>query len=49
MTQHWRQGSTLKLVRREPYHTASGKILPLHLQRLTASLETRDRERVSTR
>jgi hypothetical protein len=39
MTQHWRQGETLKLVRREPYQTASAKILPLHLRRLTASLE----------
>ncbi len=36
MTQHWRQGGTLKLVRREPYQTASAKILPLHLHRLTA-------------
>ena len=36
MTQHWRQGGTLKLVRREPYQTASAKILPLHLDRLTA-------------
>jgi phenylacetate-coenzyme A ligase PaaK-like adenylate-forming protein len=49
MVQHWRQGNTLKLVRREPYHTASAKILPLHLQRSTASLETRERERVSPR
>ena len=37
MTQHWRQGDTLKLVRREPYQTASAKILPLHLQRLTVA------------
>jgi hypothetical protein len=37
MTQHWRQGQTLKLVRREPYQTASAKILPLHLHRLTAA------------
>lgn len=35
MTQHWRQGETLKLVRRDPYQTASAKILPLHLHRLT--------------
>ena len=47
MTEHWRQGNTLKLVRREPYHTASAKILPLHLQRLTASLETKERESAS--
>ena len=52
MTQHWRQGDTLKLVRREPYQTASAKILPLHLQRLTVateSLEHRNYERVSQR
>jgi hypothetical protein len=49
MVQHWRQGNTLKLVRREPYHTASAKILPLHLQRSTASLEPSERERVSPR
>jgi hypothetical protein len=52
MTQHWRQGETVKLVRREPYQTASAKILPLHLQRLTAHAETRsertrDRARTS--
>lgn len=33
MTEHWRQGKTLKLLRREPYRTVSAKILPLHLQR----------------
>ena len=33
MTQHWRQGETLTLVRREPYQTASAKVLPLHLHR----------------
>jgi hypothetical protein len=49
MTQHWRQGDTLRLVRREPYQTASAKILPLHLQRLTASLESRERTSVSAR
>jgi hypothetical protein len=37
MTEHWRQAETLKLVRREPYQTASAKVLPLHLQRLTAA------------
>jgi hypothetical protein len=40
MTQHWRQGDTLKLLRREPYQTASAKILPLHLQRLTVATES---------
>jgi hypothetical protein len=34
MTEHWRQGNTLKVLRREPYRTESAKILPLHLQRL---------------
>ena len=37
MTEHWRQGKTLKLLRREPYQTESAKILPLHLQHLGAS------------
>jgi hypothetical protein len=41
MTEHWRQGDTLKLLRREPYQTASAKILPLHLHHLTAELERR--------
>lgn len=35
MVQHWRQGQTLRLVRREPYQTASAKVLPLHLGRLS--------------
>ena len=42
MTEHWRQGETLTLVRREPYQTASAKILPLYLQGVTsASTESR--------
>jgi|RhiMethySRZTD1v2_1073278.scaffolds.fasta_scaffold46084_3 hypothetical protein len=51
MTEHWRQGETLKLVRREPYQTASAKILPLHLHHLTAEPESRAermRERAGT-
>jgi len=36
MTEHWRQGKTLKLLRREPYQTESAKVLPLHLRRGTA-------------
>ena len=51
MTQHWRQGETLKVVRREPYQTASAKILPLHLQRSTAHTDhitERTRERATT-
>jgi len=31
MADHWRQGRTLQVVRREPYHTYTGKILPLHI------------------
>jgi hypothetical protein len=31
MTDTWREGRTLRVVRREPYVTAAGKILPLHL------------------
>jgi hypothetical protein len=31
MADLWRDGDTLRLVRREPYMTAAGKILPLHL------------------
>jgi hypothetical protein len=37
MTEHWRQGQTLKVLRQQPYRTASAKILPLHLQRLTSA------------
>lgn len=36
MVQHWKQGKTLRLLRREPYRTESAKILPLHLERLSA-------------
>ncbi len=36
MTEHWRQGETLMVVRREPYQTASAKILPLYLQGVTS-------------
>jgi hypothetical protein len=35
MTEHWRQGGTLKVLRRDPYRTESAKVLPLHLRRLT--------------
>jgi phenylacetate-coenzyme A ligase PaaK-like adenylate-forming protein len=45
MTQHWRQGDTLRLVRREPYQTASAKILPLHLHRLTVATESLERRK----
>lgn len=31
MIRQWRQGNTLRLVRREPYATSSAKILPLHI------------------
>jgi hypothetical protein len=31
MSDKWRQGQTLRVVRREPYTTASAKILPLHM------------------
>ncbi|MGH7799087.1 MAG: hypothetical protein ACREOW_00480 [Thermodesulfobacteriota bacterium] len=31
MSDHWRQGKTLRVVRREPYSTSSAKILPLHI------------------
>ena len=34
MTEHWRQGGTLKVLRRDPYRTESAKVLPLHLRRL---------------
>jgi hypothetical protein len=33
MTDVWRQGGTLQLVRREPQLSVTGKILPLHLVR----------------
>jgi len=31
MSEKWRQGQTLRVARREPYATASAKILPLHM------------------
>jgi hypothetical protein len=31
MASQWRQGSTLRVLRREPYITSSSKILPLHV------------------
>ncbi|MGH7892024.1 MAG: hypothetical protein ACREN0_07120, partial [Thermodesulfobacteriota bacterium] len=31
MSEQWEQGRTLRVVRREPYTTASAKILPLHI------------------
>lgn len=37
MTELWRQGQTLRVLRREPFRTESAKILPLHLQHLAAS------------
>jgi len=43
MIQHWRQGDTLRLVRREPYQTASAKILPLYLAGITSG-QGEDRE-----
>lgn len=33
MTDFWRDADTLRVVRREPYMTSSGKILPLHFAR----------------
>jgi hypothetical protein len=33
MTDKWRQGKTLRVVRKEPYVTRSAKILPLHILR----------------
>ncbi len=33
MSERWEQGQTLRVVRREPYTTASAKILPLHILR----------------
>jgi hypothetical protein len=42
MTEQWRQGETLTLVRRAPYQTASAKILPLYLQGITSeSIDSR--------
>jgi len=31
MSEQWRQAETLRVVNREPYVTASAKILPLHI------------------
>jgi hypothetical protein len=35
MTQIWTQGRTLRVLRREPFRTASAKILPLHISTST--------------
>ena len=32
MTDHWRQGQTLRVVRREPYVTSTAKVLPLRVR-----------------
>jgi hypothetical protein len=32
MAEHWRQGGTLRVLRREPYVTGGAKILPLHIR-----------------
>jgi hypothetical protein len=33
MVEQWRQGNTLRVVRREPYMTSKAKIMPLHVAR----------------
>ncbi len=43
MTEHWRQGETLRLVRRDPYQTASAKILPLYLERLNGPVSVENK------
>lgn len=35
----WRDGRTLRVVRREPYATGAGKVLPLHVRREEAARE----------
>lgn len=35
MVSQWRQGNTLRVIRREPYTTSSAKILPLHITKLS--------------
>jgi hypothetical protein len=35
MSERWQQGRTLRVVRREPYTTATAKILPLHILKAT--------------
>lgn len=35
MIRQWRQGDTLRVVRREPYTTSSAKIVPLHITKLS--------------
>jgi hypothetical protein len=36
-TDLWRQGSTLRVVRREPYRSGTTKVMPLHFQRESGS------------
>jgi hypothetical protein len=36
MARHWREGGVLKVVRREPFHTPTGKTPPLRVMRRDA-------------
>lgn len=38
MVERWREGQTLRVVRREPYATAAAKILPLHILQKRSSV-----------
>jgi len=43
MAEQWRQGSTLRVVRREPYEGRTSKVLPLHMiRRLDQTAESRE-------
>lgn len=43
MADQWRKADTLRVRRREPYATAAGKILPLHVLGTTTPLPSKSR------
>jgi hypothetical protein len=47
MADEWRQGGTLRVVRRDPYETGSAKILPLHVLQSTPARGARPEQVVS--
>ena len=49
MADEWRQGDTLRVVRRAPYETGSAKILPLHVRESARSRNAARRQRAPGR
>ena len=46
MTEQWRQGHTLRVIRREPYQTRTLKVLPLHVIHSTRAEPAREESMV---